>query len=445
MGTASGFSRRTVGPAVAIIALVIASACEPPRSETLTNGYRTSIITRDHENRYTVGRPAADAVTVHAPTSNRGGNLRMAIVDDTAPISIDQEACATWHGPVGGVIQPGLVLRARTDSSRTQLLMITNNVWGHYRPTVNVHLIDSVRWPEAFQSLGGGQFNSIGRSDGTHPLPWRFCARVLGDRLSVKAWSTVLAEPNWDGPENVFHLTVPPEFVYAGQAGVYAGHVEPGQQTRYSAVETTAIAGGPGEERWHSLLQWAAHLKGRVEDPHGALSVPFDDPAVARLAMRASLREESVAAAEAAATPTARTVTGRHVFTRMLGRVGGGAIGVSAADRAAQLTASKEFNQGITNDAQWVTRLYERVLGRAPTVGQRATWVDRIKKGSRREVAAAFWRSNSHTDRLAVELFQLLHGRAPSAAERQRAVELVRAADADAAWAMGLLVADLTP
>src|SRR5699024_1790859 len=172
---------------VLLIALVVIGAvgCDPtPRSQTLTNGLRTSVVTKDGDDAYQVGRPEADTIDVTAPASNRGGNHRMAVVAEDAPVSIDQESCVTWNGPLVGNSQPGVVLRARSDDDHTQLIMVTNNIVYGWRPGVNVHLIDSKRWPETFASAGSFTSDHIGAEG--QPLPWRFCARATGDQVSAK-------------------------------------------------------------------------------------------------------------------------------------------------------------------------------------------------------------------------------------------------------------------
>src|SRR5699024_7876621 len=118
-----------------------------------------------------------------------------------------------------------------TDDDHTQLIMVTNNIVYGWRPGVNVHLIDSKRWPETFASAGSFTSDHIGAEG--QPLPWRFCARATGDQVSAKAWSVHSPEPAWGDPSAAFTVTVPPEFVNAGQPGVYAGHLRAGQSSSY--------------------------------------------------------------------------------------------------------------------------------------------------------------------------------------------------------------------
>lgn len=221
--------------------IAVAADESDPRSQNLSNGLQTSIITRDGDDAYRVTRPNATAIEVTAPTSNRNANLRMAVVAADAPVTIDQQSCTTWHGPLAGSAQPGIVLRARTDDIRTQLIMVSNNVFYGWRAGINVHLIDSEVWPEAVQQIMAFTSNHVGDHNGRHPLPWRFCARAVGDRVSAKAWSTSGPEPSWNDPTATLTVTVPPEFVRAGRPGVYVGHLPPGQTSRFEDHTGTAL------------------------------------------------------------------------------------------------------------------------------------------------------------------------------------------------------------
>lgn len=236
-----GFAGRIVGLAVIVAITGAAVTAEPVRARSTPDQQQVTVITPDGDDSYRIDRPEPGGFDLSAPTSNTGGNLRMAIVDENAPISIDQESCVTWNGPVKDDVQAGLTLRVRTDGDRTRMIMISNNVWGLWRAAMNVHLVDSTQWPGRFEGLGTGHFTTLGDPDDGQPLPWRFCARVVGDRLSVKAWGTASAEPDWEGTEDVFRLTLPPEFVYDGRPGIYAGHLRPGDPSWYRHHVTVAI------------------------------------------------------------------------------------------------------------------------------------------------------------------------------------------------------------
>src|SRR5699024_10320215 len=219
---------------VAVVALNIASACEPnpPRTQAFDNGYRASVLTYHGPGGYRYQRPDASLLEVSRP-AGLGGNFWLAITDESAPASIDQESCVTWHGPMVSNSQPGVVLRTHAQGDRVRAVMITNNIMYGVRNALHVHLVDTSNPSEPLSMLAGGTVNTVGRSLQTHPLPWRICGRVIGDQVSLKAWSTQLAEPSWDGTDDVIRLTLPDAFVYAGQPGIYAGHLPNGSVSQY--------------------------------------------------------------------------------------------------------------------------------------------------------------------------------------------------------------------
>lgn len=437
--------------AAAALTVLAATACDPvatsrpPLTELHRNGLRITSLTYEGSNSYRYARPSATAVDVTAPSTNRGGNHRVAITDEATPPSIDQEACVSWHGPRDEASQPGVVLRVQSDPGRARAIMVTNNIMYGIRSGINVHLVDSANPGNPLTMLGGGFYETVGGDATRHPLPWRFCARAIGDRVIAKGWSTALPEPSWEDERATLNLTLPASHVHAGRPGVYAGHVLPGRTSRFRGIATTELHGGPGEARWNDLRAWAALLHGRMAALDGSITIDTGDARVVATAASASRSPATIAALEAALGPDGRRSAGRHVFGRMLGRTGGGALTGSAADRAAVLSASAEFNRGIGNDTEFVTRLYERILGRSPDPGGLQHWVAQIPRTSRAAVTKSIWNSAGHRDRIATELLTALHGTTPSPEARQRAATLVTANRHDAARAMAAIIADTAP
>jgi len=245
--------RRAAAIASAVLALVSVAAGEP-RSAPAGNGLRRGTITADGEDRYEYRRVSSDGLDVSAAPGNRGGNLREAVVDPSMPTSVDQESCVTWHGPTDRIVQPGVVLRAALDDDRVRLVMVSDNiVWGQ-RSAINVHLIDSDVWPDDHHQVAQFPTPHIGGPAHEQPLPWRFCARVVGARLWAKGWSTANPEPAWDDPTGTLVTTLPDGWAYPGRPGIYVGHVPPGLSTSYRAWHTAVLDGGtadpdePGDE-----------------------------------------------------------------------------------------------------------------------------------------------------------------------------------------------------
>jgi len=245
MGSSTGRGARRRPSALGVLAvsvLLLATACQP---RTATQGrHRWGAITPDGTDRYTFTDDPT-GFSVVAPPSNAGNNLRLAVVRTDARASIDQRACATWNGPSSGVIQPGVVLRARIDAHRTRAIMVSDGIYVGVRTIFNVHLADSTA-AEPFRKVGVVSLPySVGQNPFHQaPLPWRICARVVGTEVTVKAWpiAAYRGEPRWGDPVTSGTVAVPSDWVYRGLAGVYVGHLEPGQQTRFSDVATARVS-----------------------------------------------------------------------------------------------------------------------------------------------------------------------------------------------------------
>lgn len=233
--------QRLVTAAVGLVALWAAAACQPIRT---THGpYRAGTITPDGEDHYLI-TPQGTGFDVSAPTSNTSTNLRRAVVLTSTPLSVDQQACATWPGPSGSGIQPGLVLRAELAPSYTRAIMVTNNVLFGARTGFNVHVADSRTQPP-YTLVGQVTLPDSVGPDPFHqePLPWRLCARVQARHLELKVWPTanVAGEPAWNDPTYTRAVTVPANWVIAGQPGVYVGHLARGESTRFRDLSAGAI------------------------------------------------------------------------------------------------------------------------------------------------------------------------------------------------------------
>src|SRR5699024_1393147 len=119
------------------------TGCQP-RKQLIDGGWSLETITSptgDDEHDH-LHEGTADSILVTAgPTVS--ADVREALVRVDAPVSVDQQSCVTWNGPIDGTaIQPGVVLRADPSPDRTRLIMVTNNVAFDWRPAINVHLVD---------------------------------------------------------------------------------------------------------------------------------------------------------------------------------------------------------------------------------------------------------------------------------------------------------------
>lgn len=218
--------------------LVVASAvgCKPPPFRSTQGTWTVGTITRDGSDRYEFVDKGA-GLRVTAPSSNRGSNLRVVAVKNSTATSADQTSCVTWDGPVSSKIQPGIVLRAQLEADRTRAIMVTNNIWVGARPVMNVHLADTNASPAYTQIAALNLSGGLGPYQDLNPLPWRFCARVAGSTVTVKAWSIPAhpAEPSWTDPTYTAAVRLPTGAVSTGKPGVYLGHLMPGETNGLSA------------------------------------------------------------------------------------------------------------------------------------------------------------------------------------------------------------------
>ncbi len=180
-------------------------------------------------------------VAMSAPdTNNALSNLRSVFWRTGESRPTDQGACATWQDASSGLVQEGLALRVRdTPGGATRALTVTKNTIYGVQWVFNVHTWDSSA-ADPFTALGQFDLSDVVTTpDGYEPLPWRVCARAVGDRFTVKVWLPDReAEPAWDDPVHTRTTTVPAEDVVAGAAGWYVGHLPAGGSAHYTDLLT---------------------------------------------------------------------------------------------------------------------------------------------------------------------------------------------------------------
>lgn len=217
---------------VVVLTLLLLTACKPT-AHGFNNDHGTllsSPITPDGTDSYAV-TGTATSMTITAPTTNTGSNLRIAIVDKDAAASADHSSCVTWTGPVADIYQPGIILRSTFTATRTRAITITDSIWAGSRWAVNVHDGDSSK-----PSMDT-QMRQVGAMNFPHlvgALPWRFCARITGRTLTTKAWSNAahVPEPGWNDPDHARTIVLPADIPASGRPGVYFAHLRPGQSTQ---------------------------------------------------------------------------------------------------------------------------------------------------------------------------------------------------------------------
>lgn len=226
--------RHLIRSVVAVLVVAALAACQAPAGDV--SGWRWGVVTFDDNNFYGVtGGPSS--VTLSAATSNTSGNLRFIGARHGAPISTNHTSCATWTGDTSTHIQPGVSVRSHISDGRRRAITLTNNVYFGARGLWNVHFADS---DSAIPMLGLGSFDfssALGglRSSEVNP-PWRFCLRATGTVVTAKVWPAGISEPSWSDPQYAKSLSVPSNYVLAGQPGWYMGHLLPGESATLTGL-----------------------------------------------------------------------------------------------------------------------------------------------------------------------------------------------------------------
>lgn len=263
-------------------ALTVTSTSCQPREQPVGGGWVREAISAptdlvDHGHTYEAG---IDSIRVTAGPIG-SADVREAFVRTDTPVSVDQQSCVTWHGPIeGSATQPGVVLRADPSPDRTRMIMVTNNVAFEWRPALNVHLVDSPDGEPVFRKIASRSLTTIGSWDTTQPLPWRLCARAVGRWVEAKAWSLTNEEPSWIHPSATITVLLPPEYVRAGRPGVYVGHLGAHESTLLTDHRTADLAGERTsvlvERSLARLCAWSRERTVRLvdrPDPTGSTTV----------------------------------------------------------------------------------------------------------------------------------------------------------------------------
>jgi hypothetical protein len=203
--------------------------------------YEASVLTfgagRQETNTISV---SGDSTVLSAPAGNTDGNIRFVFVDTAGEVSADQQTCATWSDQSKPVNQQGMALRVSSDGP-TRAITVTKNVWGGVSDVFNVHTWDTSLPAGGVRFLGGVSLASALKVDGQLvPLPWRVCARVVGDLLSFKAWPAGRSEPAWGDQTYSRTMRLPADAPKTGRPGWYGGHLYDGGHITYTDLGSGA-------------------------------------------------------------------------------------------------------------------------------------------------------------------------------------------------------------
>lgn len=241
MGTRHpGHRARTA--AIALVLTALLGACEwvptPTFDDTRPPAFSLRYLTRDGTDGY-ASSATSETVVLTAPSSNQGTNTRLVFYPPAQPMTVDQQSCATWTDQSHALAQQGLALRVRNDlpEGRWRAVTVVKNVVWMANWRFNVLTWDT-RDPDGFTTNGSVDLARVFWPDRTlAPFPWRVCARATGTTITVKGWRVGGPEPAWDDPVHTGTVNLPADWVYAGKAGWYAGHLAPGHRTTMTALE----------------------------------------------------------------------------------------------------------------------------------------------------------------------------------------------------------------
>lgn len=230
--TGAGRRARRGAPLGAVaLAIAVAGACNliDPLDPSLEAGF----LTTDGYDDYGITVVDGDAIS-SAPTTNDGGNTRIAFWPAGAPQTGDHQSCTSWTEDDHRT-QQGIALRSRSDAGRTTAITVTKNVWFGAYWIYNVHVMDSGNSDTPFIKIASFDVaGALFRPGGVvAPGPWRLCARTVGDTVSVKVWASDEAEPEWMDGVHGGGVLLPAGWDEPGAAGWYVGHLRPGASTTY--------------------------------------------------------------------------------------------------------------------------------------------------------------------------------------------------------------------
>jgi hypothetical protein len=197
---------------------------------TVLAGLSSRTLSPDGADTYVATQPTKTSVTVSAPVTNAGGNLRRVYWPAGQAARADGRVCETIAARSAETVQEGTV----HNLTSTRAVTVTKNIWASAYWVWNAHYWDG---PSFVQFA---QFDMVSvmflPGGGYRPLPWRICTRTVRSTLTFKIWFPPEPEPSWADPARARSATVPAGWTVPGQVGLYVGHLQPGQSLTYTGV-----------------------------------------------------------------------------------------------------------------------------------------------------------------------------------------------------------------
>jgi hypothetical protein len=249
---------RTVAPSSTGPARPSARNRDPQRSTASSRQAKATVPTPQAKASDSVATPDGTAYTYSeangtvtaTAAATTGGNNREFFWGSKGITEADAEACATFSGNEGATYdQPGIALRITNNGN--QAVTVTENVWEGIRNVFNFHTWNMAT-PGVYMLFAQVTSSALPTAPATWPLS--MCARITGTTMQFVVWTQAMTRPAWGDPTWGGQATLPASAPGAGQAGFYAGHVEPGTSMTYS--DLTVDGQGPWQRRrggWPAL------------------------------------------------------------------------------------------------------------------------------------------------------------------------------------------------
>jgi hypothetical protein len=233
--------RRRRLAAIVIALVLVGAACEKVRVQTYgptsTSPSQQAVLTEDGPGRYRF--VSAPANTVAASVDSASGSLRQLFWPADNPVVPDSESCAIWGAETGPLVQQGAALRIAEQGSRIRAVTVTKNVFYGATWIFNFHVWDTAQSP-AFTLVAATDLSAtLVHAGVVTPLPWHFCARVIGSKLEFKVWPVAEPlDPAWGDPAHGGSVILPAGWEQPGKAGWFVGHIQPNNLAVFTDLAT---------------------------------------------------------------------------------------------------------------------------------------------------------------------------------------------------------------
>jgi hypothetical protein len=200
------------------------------------------VLTHDPGDKFSLTIGSTGKIKAAAYATNTGANTRVAWWRIADPALADEESCATWKAQTQNIDQEGAALRLEPVTGGYKLITVTKNVYLGNEWVFNVHVWDTSNTVTPYTLIAQFKLKSVFKASSGQPLalPWSICAKAVGTTVSFIVWPSSQTPPTWGDPAYGGSVTLPSGYDYAGEAGWYFGHLQPGDHIAYSGIGTGA-------------------------------------------------------------------------------------------------------------------------------------------------------------------------------------------------------------